>query len=101
MIYIHTYEHVLIIMCNRCYFIFKEKEFTGLCVFFIRSYKGRFRVMNDGTIRRWKEGKRHNAHLKVCVFFFLLSRFWLSSSLKLWNGGIRVEVTVIVEKETH
>ncbi|KAG5540308.1 hypothetical protein RHGRI_020518 [Rhododendron griersonianum] len=28
------------------------------------SYKGRFRVMNDGTIRRWKEGKRHNAHLK-------------------------------------
>ncbi|KAF1001946.1 uncharacterized protein LOC141702801 [Apium graveolens] len=28
------------------------------------SYKGRFRVMNDGLIRRWKEGKRHNAHLK-------------------------------------
>uniref|UniRef100_A0A5B7BXV6 50S ribosomal protein L35 n=1 Tax=Davidia involucrata TaxID=16924 RepID=A0A5B7BXV6_DAVIN len=28
------------------------------------SYKGRFRTMNDGRIRRWKEGKRHNAHLK-------------------------------------
>ncbi|WOG85378.1 hypothetical protein DCAR_0104566 [Daucus carota subsp. sativus] len=28
------------------------------------SYKGRFRLMNDGLIRRWKEGKRHNAHLK-------------------------------------
>ncbi|RAL41571.1 hypothetical protein DM860_013105 [Cuscuta australis] len=28
------------------------------------SFKGRFRVMNDGQIRRWKEGKRHNAHLK-------------------------------------
>ncbi|CAN6460966.1 unnamed protein product [Victoria cruziana] len=28
------------------------------------SYKFRFRTMNDGKIRRWKEGKRHNAHLK-------------------------------------
>ncbi|KAL2901201.1 50S ribosomal protein L35 [Bienertia sinuspersici] len=28
------------------------------------SYKGRFRTLNDGTIRRWREGKRHNAHLK-------------------------------------
>ncbi|KAK2995321.1 hypothetical protein RJ640_001843 [Escallonia rubra] len=28
------------------------------------SYKGRFKILNDGTIRRWKEGKRHNAHLK-------------------------------------
>ncbi|GAB2211842.1 hypothetical protein Droror1_Dr00025180 [Drosera rotundifolia] len=28
------------------------------------SFKGRFRTMNDGTIRRWREGKRHNAHLK-------------------------------------
>ncbi|KAE9613254.1 putative ribosomal protein L35 [Lupinus albus] len=28
------------------------------------SFKLRFRVMNDGNIRRWKEGKRHNAHLK-------------------------------------
>ncbi|CAI9095181.1 OLC1v1031065C1 [Oldenlandia corymbosa var. corymbosa] len=31
---------------------------------FYSSFKGRFRVMNDGQIRRWKEGKRHNAHLK-------------------------------------
>uniref|UniRef100_A0A7N0U4Y9 50S ribosomal protein L35 n=1 Tax=Kalanchoe fedtschenkoi TaxID=63787 RepID=A0A7N0U4Y9_KALFE len=31
---------------------------------FYSSYKGRFRPLNDGTIRRWKEGKRHNAHLK-------------------------------------
>ncbi|KAK4746439.1 hypothetical protein SAY87_012751 [Trapa incisa] len=31
---------------------------------FYSSYKQRFRVMNDGNIRRWKEGKRHNAHLK-------------------------------------
>ncbi|KAF5946957.1 hypothetical protein HYC85_017185 [Camellia sinensis] len=29
------------------------------------SFKGRFRLMHDGNIRRWKEGKRHNAHLKV------------------------------------
>ncbi|XP_023753736.1 uncharacterized protein LOC111902095 [Lactuca sativa] len=28
------------------------------------SFKGRFRTMKDGQIRRWKEGKRHNAHLK-------------------------------------
>ncbi|KAM6554661.1 hypothetical protein CsatB_015423 [Cannabis sativa] len=30
------------------------------------SYKSRFRTMNDGNIRRWREGKRHNAHLKGC-----------------------------------
>ncbi|KVH98349.1 hypothetical protein Ccrd_023437, partial [Cynara cardunculus var. scolymus] len=29
------------------------------------SFKGRFRTMKDGQIRRWKEGKRHNAHLKA------------------------------------
>ncbi|CAJ1930998.1 unnamed protein product [Sphenostylis stenocarpa] len=28
------------------------------------SLKSRFRTMNDGNFRRWKEGKRHNAHLK-------------------------------------
>ncbi|XP_011626942.1 uncharacterized protein LOC18443875 [Amborella trichopoda] len=28
------------------------------------SYKSRFRTMNDGSIRRWRAGKRHNAHLK-------------------------------------
>ncbi|KAB2017817.1 hypothetical protein E1A91_D08G188800v1 [Gossypium mustelinum] len=28
------------------------------------SYKSRFRTMNDGNIRRWREGKNHNAHLK-------------------------------------
>ncbi|KAB5564283.1 hypothetical protein DKX38_004337 [Salix brachista] len=28
------------------------------------SYKERFRTMNDGTIRRWREGKNHNAHMK-------------------------------------
>ncbi|XP_077234276.1 ribosomal protein L35 [Tasmannia lanceolata] len=28
------------------------------------SYKSRFRTMRDGQIRRWREGKRHNAHLK-------------------------------------
>ncbi|XP_054789948.1 uncharacterized protein LOC129295461 [Prosopis cineraria] len=31
---------------------------------FYSSYKSRFGTLNDGTIRRWKEGKRHNAHLK-------------------------------------
>ncbi|KAF3953035.1 hypothetical protein CMV_021476 [Castanea mollissima] len=31
---------------------------------FFSSFKSRFRMMNDGNIRRWKEGKRHNAHLK-------------------------------------
>ncbi|VVB08066.1 unnamed protein product [Arabis nemorensis] len=31
---------------------------------FYSSYKDRFRPLKDGTIRRWKEGKRHNAHLK-------------------------------------
>ncbi|KAM1024162.1 hypothetical protein ACFX2I_037351 [Malus domestica] len=33
------------------------------------SYKSRFRTMNDGTIRRWRAGKRHNAHSKVCFAF--------------------------------
>ncbi|KAD4385011.1 hypothetical protein E3N88_25179 [Mikania micrantha] len=33
------------------------------------SFKGRFRTMKDGQIRRWKEGKRHNAHQKACLFF--------------------------------
>ncbi|XP_039029865.1 uncharacterized protein LOC120164179 isoform X2 [Hibiscus syriacus] len=28
------------------------------------SYKSRFRTLNDGNIRRWREGKNHNAHLK-------------------------------------
>ncbi|XP_020595280.1 uncharacterized protein LOC110035387 [Phalaenopsis equestris] len=28
------------------------------------SFKYRFRTMNDGLIRRWRAGKRHNAHLK-------------------------------------
>ncbi|KAJ8774266.1 hypothetical protein K2173_009697 [Erythroxylum novogranatense] len=28
------------------------------------SYKLRFRTMNDGSIRRWREGKNHNAHEK-------------------------------------
>ncbi|XP_039134437.1 uncharacterized protein LOC120271825 [Dioscorea cayenensis subsp. rotundata] len=28
------------------------------------SFKFRFRTMNDGNIRRWRAGKRHNAHLK-------------------------------------
>ncbi|PIA58822.1 hypothetical protein AQUCO_00500631v1 [Aquilegia coerulea] len=28
------------------------------------SYKRRFRTLHDGQIRRWHEGKRHNAHLK-------------------------------------
>ncbi|OMO93451.1 Ribosomal protein L35 [Corchorus olitorius] len=32
--------------------------------FISQSYKSRFRPLSDGTIRRWKEGKRHNAHLK-------------------------------------
>ncbi|XP_048141780.1 uncharacterized protein LOC115731231 isoform X3 [Rhodamnia argentea] len=34
---------------------------------FYSSYKSRFRPMNDGNIRRWKEGKRHNAHLKAIL----------------------------------
>ncbi|KAG6497612.1 hypothetical protein ZIOFF_045516 [Zingiber officinale] len=29
------------------------------------SFKSRFRTMNDGQIRRWRAGKRHNAHLKI------------------------------------
>ncbi|GMI95604.1 hypothetical protein like AT5G45590 [Hibiscus trionum] len=28
------------------------------------SYKSRFRTMKDGSIRRWREGKNHNAHVK-------------------------------------
>lgn len=50
----------------------------------IRSYKSRFRTMNDGNIRRWKEGKRHNAHLKVFKFsyqtlflvWFKIEQYW-------------------------
>ncbi|XP_008788725.1 uncharacterized protein LOC103706410 [Phoenix dactylifera] len=29
------------------------------------SFKFRFRTMKDGKIRRWRAGKRHNAHLKT------------------------------------
>ncbi|XP_078148428.1 ribosomal protein L35 isoform X2 [Carex rostrata] len=29
------------------------------------SFKFRFRTMKDGQIRRWRAGKRHNAHLKT------------------------------------
>ncbi|XP_044465568.1 uncharacterized protein LOC123195789 [Mangifera indica] len=31
---------------------------------FYSSYKLRFRPLKDGTIRRWHEGKNHNAHQK-------------------------------------
>ncbi|XP_022731687.1 uncharacterized protein LOC111286138 [Durio zibethinus] len=31
---------------------------------FYSSYKSRFRTMSDGNIRRWREGKNHNAHMK-------------------------------------
>ncbi|KAK7844941.1 hypothetical protein CFP56_010144, partial [Quercus suber] len=41
----------------------------------MKSFKSRFRVMNDGNIRRWKEGKRHNAHLKNLWDFCRLTRF--------------------------
>ncbi|XP_073131163.1 uncharacterized protein [Henckelia pumila] len=34
---------------------------------FYSSFKSRFRVMNNGQIRRWKAGKRHNASSK-CSF---------------------------------
>ena len=34
--------------------------------------------MNDGNIRRWREGKRHNAHLKV----WFLTPFSLISQLR-------------------
>ncbi|MBA0763678.1 hypothetical protein Gotri_013102 [Gossypium trilobum] len=37
------------------------------------SYKSRFRTMNDGNIRRWREGKNHNAHLKVMPFLYCSS----------------------------
>ncbi|XP_025013219.1 uncharacterized protein LOC8283019 isoform X2 [Ricinus communis] len=55
------------------------------------SYKSRFRTMNDGSIRRWKEGKRHNAHLKVQhhVNGFIL---YIETTLKMtfWHvyGGL-------------
>nr|DAD19267.1 TPA_asm: hypothetical protein HUJ06_020730 [Nelumbo nucifera] len=32
------------------------------------SFKYRFKTLNNGQIRRWRAGKRHNAHLKVCTF---------------------------------
>ncbi|XP_078437982.1 ribosomal protein L35 isoform X2 [Wolffia australiana] len=28
------------------------------------SFKSRFKTLKDGVIRRWRAGKRHNAHLK-------------------------------------
>ncbi|KAJ8754419.1 hypothetical protein K2173_002870 [Erythroxylum novogranatense] len=31
------------------------------------SYKLRFRTLNDGSIRCWREGKNHNAHEKVLL----------------------------------
>ncbi|KAM1024161.1 hypothetical protein ACFX15_036766 [Malus domestica] len=49
------------------------------------SYKSRFRTMNDGTIRRWRAGKRHNAHSKeVKDFLSLLSDLECLACLK-WD----------------
>ncbi|GAY63452.1 hypothetical protein CUMW_225720 [Citrus unshiu] len=59
------------------------------------SYKSRFRTMNDGQVRRWHEGKRHNAHLKMlcilpfvayifCCFLFLLSANSVSFSVYIY-----------------
>ncbi|TKY70101.1 DNA (cytosine-5)-methyltransferase CMT2 [Spatholobus suberectus] len=48
----------------------KMKSYSCVSSSLLVSYKSRFRTMNDGSIRRWKEGKRHNAHLKVQFFSF-------------------------------
>jgi len=53
-VYTAYFETTIMLLCNKWF-----------NCFLIRSYKSRFRTMNDGNIRRWKEGKRHNAHLKV------------------------------------
>jgi hypothetical protein len=39
--------------------------------------KFRFRTMNDGQIRRWHAGKRHNAHQKVPNLFLVLMFIFL------------------------
>ncbi|KAK8940446.1 hypothetical protein KSP39_PZI009895 [Platanthera zijinensis] len=46
------------------------------------SFKSRFRTLSDGQIRRWRAGKRHNAHLKVWILFSL---WFISLSLVNMN----------------
>ncbi|RRT61647.1 hypothetical protein B296_00044042, partial [Ensete ventricosum] len=44
----------------------------SFCHFFVfRSFKFRFRTMKDGQIRRWRAGKRHNAHSKVTCYYLI------------------------------
>lgn len=51
---------------------FREQGMLNLfMMLYIRSFKGRFRIMHDGKIRRWKEGKRHNAFSKVCHLLYV------------------------------
>lgn len=60
---------------------------------YLRSFKDRFKPLNDGTIRRWKEGKRHNAHLKVTPPLILSSIIWISDFISsfghcLWKNSM-------------
>ncbi|KAH7864135.1 hypothetical protein Vadar_026162 [Vaccinium darrowii] len=61
------------------------------------SYKGRFRVLNDGTIRRWKEGKRHNAHLKSKAAK-QAQLLWLSPFFEFAD---QIQKNIILQQEPH
>ncbi|THG09363.1 hypothetical protein TEA_013779 [Camellia sinensis var. sinensis] len=54
------------------------------------SFKGRFRLMHDGNIRRWKEGKRHNAHLKYASANKPSRGHWWCHSQELSDNQVRV-----------
>lgn len=82
--------------------IYFSPIFMLSCIYFLfRSFKSRFRTMNDGNIRRWRAGKRHNAHLKVhkpCLFsllFFLLFWFHCFCYFSSWNVDSYAESIVI------
>lgn len=74
------------------------------CYIWSRSYKSRFRTMNDGNIRRWREGKRHNAHLKVRILLFNLGEnkvtyamWYCDCFVEEWvSGGFSLKISIIL-----
>ncbi|KAA3469274.1 DNA-methyltransferase CMT2 [Gossypium australe] len=60
------------------------------------SYKSRFRTMNDGNIRRWREGKNHNAHLKVMPFLYC-SIVGAHMRVPVWcdDGSVMVRLAIL------
>lgn len=66
----YTLPSLDVLYCCQIHELSRNADYVMLL--YIRSFKGRFRLMHDGKIRRWKEGKRHNAFSKVCLTKLLI-----------------------------